>query len=56
MSDIEDQAAERVSKAARINDEVYNRLHQYDKEGFGLTEKPAPKAKKAKATEGVDTP
>ena len=36
MSDIEDQAAERVAKAARINDEVYARLHQYDKEDFGV--------------------
>ena len=36
MSDIEDQAAERVAKAERINQEVYNRLHQYDGEGFGV--------------------
>lgn len=36
MSDIEEQAAERVSKAAKINDEVYARLHQYDKEDFGI--------------------
>lgn len=36
MSDIEDQAAERVAKAEHINDEVYNRLHQYDKEDFGV--------------------
>jgi len=30
MSDIEDQAAERVAKAQRINAEVLTRLHQND--------------------------
>lgn len=47
MSDIEDQAAERVAKAKRINAEVLTRLHQNDVQP-GITEKPAPKAKAAK--------
>ncbi len=52
MSDIEDQAAERVAKAARINAEVNMRLHQNDVQP-GITEKPKPKATKASK---ADTP
>jgi hypothetical protein len=36
MSDIEEQAAARVDKAAWINQETYARLHQYDTEDFGV--------------------
>jgi len=46
-----EQAADRVSKAAWMNQETYARLHQYDDEAFGLTDKPAPKAKAPKAAD-----
>ena len=47
MSDIEEQAAERVAKAKRINAEVLTRLHQNDVQA-GITEKPAKVAKTAR--------
>ena len=50
MTDIQDQAAERVAKAERINAEVQKRLHQNDVQP-GITEKPAPKAKPSKAAD-----
>lgn len=44
----EKDAAYRVAEAERINAEVMTRLHQNDVQA-GITEKPAPKAKTAKA-------
>jgi hypothetical protein len=44
QTEAERQSAERVDKAARMNDELAERLHQNDVQP-GITEKPAPKAK-----------
>ena len=46
-----EQAADRVSKAAEINDAVYARLHQYDTEDFGV--KSAADRSKAKSRKPV---
>lgn len=48
MTEAEDRAKGRVDKAASVNLEVQRRLHQNDVQP-GITEKPAPKSKRAKA-------
>lgn len=63
-TEAEKDAAERVDKAAWMNQETYARLHQYDREQHGV--KPAKKVRgdgeypvkggRSKPAAGVDTP
>ena len=50
MTEAERQAADRVSKAAAMNDELQKRLHQNDVQP-GITEKPAPKATRSRKSD-----
>lgn len=52
----EKDAAERVSKAAWINDETYGRLHQYDKEDFGVKSADDRRKSKARKPKASETP